>query len=70
LQISVLFVCFTGQELQASPTSSIGADVQRLYRMVEEYNRCFSGEPRSVCMETEVKKYICIFIIMFEQMCA
>jgi hypothetical protein len=70
LQISVLFVCFTEQELQATPTSSIGTEIQRLYHMVDEYNRSFSGEPRSVCMETEVKEYICAFVIMFEQMYA
>jgi hypothetical protein len=64
LQISVLFVCFTERELQASPTSAIGAEIQLLYQMIDEYNRRFSGEPRSVCMKTEVKKYIYIFITM------
>jgi len=48
--------------LQATPTSTIGADTQLLYHMVDEYNRRFSGEPRSVCMEMEKKKYICIHI--------
>jgi hypothetical protein len=60
LQISVLFVCFTEQELQATVTSTIGADRQLLYHMVDDYNRRFSGEPRSVCMEMEGKK--CVFI--------
>lgn len=46
-QISVLFVCFTEQELQATPTSTIGAETQLLYHMVDDYNRRFSGEPRS-----------------------
>ncbi|KDR13975.1 E3 ubiquitin-protein ligase RNF170-like [Zootermopsis nevadensis] len=46
-QISVLFVCFTERELQASPASTAGAQIQLLYRMVEEYNRSFSGAPRS-----------------------
>jgi hypothetical protein len=32
--------------------------------MIDEYNRRFSGEPRSVCMKTEVEKYIYIFITM------
>jgi len=59
LQISVLFICFTEQELQATPTSTIGADTQLLYRMVDDYNRRFSGEPRSVRMEMEEKKCIC-----------
>jgi hypothetical protein len=63
-------VCFTEQELQASPTSTIGADTQLLYHMVDDYNRRFSGEPRSVCMEIKEKKYICIVITVFEQMLA
>jgi hypothetical protein len=62
LQVSVLFTCFTEQELQATPTSAIGAEIQLLYQMIDEYNRRFSGEPRSVCMKTEVKKYIYIII--------
>ena len=66
LQISVLFVCFTEQELQATPTSTIGADIQLLYHMVDDYNRRFSGEPRSVCMEMEEKKYVCIHITVVE----
>jgi hypothetical protein len=64
LQISILFACFTERELQATPTSAIGAEIQLLYQMIDDYNRRFSGEPRSVCMKTEVKKYIYIFIIM------
>jgi hypothetical protein len=63
-------VCFTEQELHAAPASTTGAEIQLLYRMVDEYNRIFSGEPRSVCMEIKVKKYICTFIIMFEQVAA
>jgi hypothetical protein len=68
LQISVLFVCFTEQELQATPTSTIGAEAQLLYHMVDDYNRRFSGEPRSVCMEIEEKKYVSIFSAVFEWM--
>jgi hypothetical protein len=64
LQISVLFACFTEQELQATPTSAIGAEIQRVYQMIDEYNRRFSGEPRSVCMKIEAKKYIFVFITM------
>ena len=56
--------------MQATPTSTIGADTQLLYRMVDDYNRRFSGEPRSVCMETEKKKYICIRISGFEYISA
>ena len=48
--------------MRATPTSTIGADTQLLYRMVDDYNRRFSGEPRSVCMETAKKKYTCIHI--------
>ena len=66
MQISVLFVCFTEQELQATPTSTIGADTQLLYHMVDDYNRRYSGEPRSVCMEMEKKKFICIHITRVE----
>lgn len=46
-QISVLFACFTERELQATPTSAVGAEIQLLYQMIDEYNRRFSGEPRS-----------------------
>ena len=52
--------------MQATPTSTIGADTQLLYHMVDDYNRRFSGEPRSVCMEMEEKKYICIQISVVE----
>jgi hypothetical protein len=64
LQISILFACFTERELQPTPNSAIGPDVQVLYQMIDEYNRRFSGEPRSVCMKTEAKKYIYVFITM------
>ena len=52
--------------MRASPTSTIGAETQLLYHMVDDYNRRFSGEPRSVCMEMEEKKYICIHISVVE----
>lgn len=52
--------------MQATPTSTFGADIQLLYRMADDYNRRFSGEPRSVCMEMEEKKYICIHITVVE----
>jgi len=51
--------------LQATLTSTIGADRQLLYHMVDDYNRRFSGEPRSVCMEIK-DKYICIHISVVE----
>lgn len=46
-QISVLFACFTERELQRTPASDVGPDVQVLYQMIADYNRRFSGEPRS-----------------------
>ncbi|PSN46715.1 E3 ubiquitin-protein ligase [Blattella germanica] len=42
--VTMLFVCFTAQEIQTSPSSTVNL----LYTMVENYNSRYSGTPRSI----------------------
>ncbi|XP_069693061.1 E3 ubiquitin-protein ligase RNF170-like [Periplaneta americana] len=46
--VSILFILFSETELQAPLASLIGSEARQLYEMVYEYNRRFSGEPRSI----------------------
>lgn len=46
--VTMLFTCFTPHELESSPNSTIGGEVELFHSMVENYNRRFSGAPRSL----------------------